>query len=1206
MKLTIENEEKVRKYLLGDLSEEDQAQIEQQLLSDDEFYEALSVVEGELRDDYVMETLTEREREQFKSHFLKTPERQRKLRYAMRLRDRAIKNLPVEDEVSDQIVKTPKSRNNDGWKLSGYLKLAAVAFVALVAVGLGVWWLTRPPSEIEKGLTALKQAYREQRPTEARITGFDYAPLPSVRGGEQQKVDSTSLRLAQVLLLDKARDDSGPSAHHAVGRLYLAERNFDEAIKHFDQALKGDANNAQLHSDYGAALLEKGRSGDGSGKSHEEFAQSLEHLSRALELDDSLLEALFNRALCQEYMGARRGAIQDWKSYIEKDPNSRWAEEARQKLTALESSPPQSSHNREQVFQEFLDAYKTKDDRKAWELINCNRNYAGSFIENRLIDNYLDLAEKGRDDEAGEYLAALSYAGEVEQRRAGDMFMPNLARFYKSVTPSRRGEISQARALLKSGHENFHETKFDAAMECYARAKEIFERVGNACEAIYIDYAIGSSYLQQSKTEAALLYFHPLARACEKSHYKFLLAQTLSALSNAYQNLRNFSAAMSNTNDALKLSEEMGDRIGVLKMRFQLGEINRFLNNDRKALDIYFQDLPQTRIYFPQPDQLWARYFSISRAFDQLDMYAAAVTFQKEALHFALQAQAPRLICRSYNYLGFILAKHGNYAEAADSVKRALEIGNSFSDRTVRIEATAYSFLQLGYIYRKAGEFSKAVENYDEAIRFYDELGSQFFAFTARKGKLLCCLEQARCPSIEQDMATVLNLFEGHRSKILEDSNRNTFFDAEQSIYDMAIEFEHYEKGDSRKAFEYSEKSRGRSLSDMASTSVEVIDSPASPDMKFREVSQPMSLEQIWARMPEQSRILQYAVLKDSILIWVVSKGEVFAEPQRVPIEELNKKVGDFLRSISGTQESDFEAFSREAIYLYDLLIKPVSHLLDSSKPLCIVPDKALNYLPFAALKSQASGKYFIEEQEQGFVLSPSSTMFVICSEEAREKGPAKSEKLSSVGNPLFDRKTFPNLDDLQSAAREAETITSYYGSPRPRPLTGASATKRRVISEMERADVIHLATHAVTDEWNPLRSKLLLAKEAAGAAAEGNGVLQAFEIYRLNLARVKLVVLSACRTGVEKYYGGEGMIGLSRPFIARRVPLVVASLWPVNSDATARLMISFHYSRKNVGLATAKSLRAAQLEMLRSSDSNDHLPINWAAFVAIGGHANF
>ena len=80
----------------------------------------------------------------------------------------------------------------------------------------------------------------------------------------------------------------------------------------------------------------------------------------------------------------------------------------------------------------------------------------------------------------------------------------------------------------------------------------------------------------------------------------------------------------------------------------------------------------------------------------------------------------------------------------------------------------------------------------------------------------------------------------------------------------------------------------------------------------------------------------------------------------------------------------------------------------------------------------------------------------------------------------------------------------------------------------------------------------------------------------------------------------------MARSFIAAGVPVVVASLWPVDSDATAPLMIKFHEYRKTQRLPTAEALQRAQRDMIGSTDENFRKPHAWAAFVAFGGHASF
>jgi CHAT domain-containing protein len=157
----------------------------------------------------------------------------------------------------------------------------------------------------------------------------------------------------------------------------------------------------------------------------------------------------------------------------------------------------------------------------------------------------------------------------------------------------------------------------------------------------------------------------------------------------------------------------------------------------------------------------------------------------------------------------------------------------------------------------------------------------------------------------------------------------------------------------------------------------------------------------------------------------------------------------------------------------------------------------------------------------------------------------------------------------------------------------------------LENADVIHFATHAVADARSPLLTKLLLAgsrQNGVNSHHAGNGFLQASQIYELKLPRARLVVLSACQTGIERAYRGEGAIGLARPFLVAGVPIMVASLWPVDSESTADLMIKFHEYRTRDHKTTIEALRQAQLDMIRNNPSQT----TWGAFTAIGGYAEF
>jgi CHAT domain-containing protein len=120
-------------------------------------------------------------------------------------------------------------------------------------------------------------------------------------------------------------------------------------------------------------------------------------------------------------------------------------------------------------------------------------------------------------------------------------------------------------------------------------------------------------------------------------------------------------------------------------------------------------------------------------------------------------------------------------------------------------------------------------------------------------------------------------------------------------------------------------------------------------------------------------------------------------------------------------------------------------------------------------------------------------------------------------------------------------------------------------------------------------------------AVLERPGLLYLDDIYKTRSGRTRLVVLSACQSGLGGYFRGEGIVSLVRPFLAMRVPTVVASLWSVESNATADLMIDFHKRRRAGGLGAADALREAQISMSQSA-SFEH-PYYWAPFIAVGSN---
>lgn len=329
MKETFEHEANLRRYLLADLPNEEQEQIEARLLVDSAYLEQLEIVEEELIDAYLREKLSPAERANFEQQFHNTPERQKKLALAKVLRD----HLP---SLAAQEIPAPSAFSRVLESLQQLfappvLKFAAASLVLIF--GVGVWWLVNSQSAPRQGLNALNAAYGEMRPIEARITGFSYAPFLSGGNNNALKVNSAKLSLADKIFDDLADSDRSPAALHALGKFQLTEKHFDEAIKYLTEGLSANPQSAVLQTDLGVALLERGKLAPAnSAQAQADFQASQQHLTEALRLSPASLDAAFNLALLYQVRGSWREATESWQKYLAKDASSAWATDARQYL----------------------------------------------------------------------------------------------------------------------------------------------------------------------------------------------------------------------------------------------------------------------------------------------------------------------------------------------------------------------------------------------------------------------------------------------------------------------------------------------------------------------------------------------------------------------------------------------------------------------------------------------------------------------------------------------------------------------------------------------------------------------------------------------------------------------------------------------------------------------------------------------------------
>jgi CHAT domain-containing protein len=389
---------------------------------------------------------------------------------------------------------------------------------------------------------------------------------------------------------------------------------------------------------------------------------------------------------------------------------------------------------------------------------------------------------------------------------------------------------------------------------------------------------------------------------------------------------------------------------------------------------------------------------------------------------------------------------------------------------------------------------------------------------------------------------------------------RVKFDDERRELYDSAIEFE-FRNGSPDAAWTYLQKYRAKLFLEFLAAFNPHIE-PARDRLDRREIQR---------RIPKDTQILEYALLKDRILMWLVTDKLFTVRSIAVSRAEIESKVQTVLQKVRAEEEVD--------LLLMDLgksLIEPITEVLDPNRSLTIIPDRALHGLPFGALRQPGKQHYLI--RDFAIVVSPSLTHFLS----------------SSGGQPRRDAIVgFGSQNGGSSEFQELAALSDIY--PKATKFTGKQVDKTSFLEGLKKSPVFHYAGHSATDAADPLRSSILLDGDRSGPNS-----VTAVDISQQRLPVNSLVILSSCDSSVGNSRDGIGVRGLTSAFLIGGAGSVVGSLWPVEAISTADLMIRFHKSFARSGIPVAKALREAQLAFLKTSPDRAH-PYYWSGFMVTG-----
>jgi CHAT domain-containing protein len=420
----------------------------------------------------------------------------------------------------------------------------------------------------------------------------------------------------------------------------------------------------------------------------------------------------------------------------------------------------------------------------------------------------------------------------------------------------------------------------------------------------------------------------------------------------------------------------------------------------------------------------------------------------------------------------------------------------------------------------------------------------------------------------------------------------------------------------------------------------------------FFKADESVSLSEVRALIPQNSVLVEFAVYRPvsfklsgfgldknpqafeepRYAAFVVgADGEIHAKDLGV-MREIDGFVNDLRLALRDPTRKDVKKLART---LDEKLMQPLRAFANGATQFLVSPDGGLNLIPFEALVDE-NGKYLIENYSFNYLTSGRDLLRM-----QRAQTISKSKSLI-IANPNFGAAAQNNSNTTRKPNRQSITATrnlseTYFAPlagtiqearviqnqfPDAQVLSGESATET-ALKIINAPRILHIATHGFFLEnanainqpqtrntnvkfeaENPLlRSGIALAgANKRGGGAEDDGILTALEASGLNLWGTKLVVLSACDTGLGEVKNGEGVYGLRRAFILAGTETLVMSLWQVSDYMTRELMTKY-YKNLKTGTGRGASLRQVQLAMLKKK-SREH-PFYWAAFIQSGEWAN-
>ena len=755
------------------------------------------------------------------------------------------------------------------------------------------------------------------------------------------------------------------------------------------------------------------------------------------------------------------------------------------------------------------------------------------------------------------------------------------------------------------------------ALDNFAQGLPLVRAVGDRRNETTILNNMGTVYNLLGEREKALYYFEQVLPIVRGIGDRRLEAAVLTNMGVVYNLIDQPAQALEQLDQALARAREIGDRRTEAAALTQTGTAYSSLGDQAKAVDFLERALQlRTAVGDRQGEAITLNHFG--RAFDRWGQPQKALYYYEKALPIWRAVGDRNGEVAALYGIARAESNLGDLAAAKQQTDAALAIINTLRTKVTSRELRASYFASVQDLYKlhidllmrlhqqqpNAGFDAAALQAYEQARArsLIDMLGEASADIRTGVDPALLARERALQQMLSAEAERQMRLFGGQHTDESAGAVRRKIDELLTQLNDIEAELKAH-----------------------------------SPRYAALTQPAPLGLAEIQSAVTDgETLLLEYSLGEQRSYLWAVSATSFssYELPSRGAIEAAARRCYELLTARNRyvkfetaeekrerVRQADAE-YPQAASALSQMLLGPIAGQL-GRKRLLVVPDGALEYLPFAALASPRSGSFVPLIVEHEVTSIPSASTLAVLRRELQGRAPA--EKVVAVfADPVFDKTDerltkdagrsagghhrvaltnaadeVPALPRLPYTRQEAEAILALAPATGRKAAIGFEANRAAAMSDdLNKFRIIHFATHSFLDSMHPELSGIALSMLDQQGRPQ-DGFVRSYEVFNLKLG-AELVVLSGCRTGLGKEVKGEGLYGMTRGFMYAGSKRVLVSLWDVQDQATAQLMTNFY--RGLLGPkrpATAAALRDAQIVIWR--DARWQAPYYWAGFVLQG-----